>query len=160
MSDELYYQYYDKLYYWALKKTNNKEDASDLVQNIFCAIYTYFNKGIEIIETENLIWKIAHNLWCKKAKEYYKEKNVIYNEEVINNKETNGLDVIDQMIYLQIKDDIVNNKYKLTEKERECFCLYYYKQYSIEEIAKKINSNNSNVKYYLYNSRKKIKERI
>ena len=35
--------------------TNNKEDAEDLVNNIFLGIYTYLNKNINIESLENLI---------------------------------------------------------------------------------------------------------
>ena len=53
--EELYNKYYDKLFLWAIKKTNNKEDAEDLVNNIFLGIYTYLNKNIIIENFENLI---------------------------------------------------------------------------------------------------------
>jgi DNA-directed RNA polymerase specialized sigma24 family protein len=52
--DEIFDKYYDKLYYWSLKKTDNKEDAEDLVNNIFVAIFEYFNKNINITKLENL----------------------------------------------------------------------------------------------------------
>jgi len=157
MDDKIYNEYYDKLYYWALKKTRNKEDASDLVHNTFCALYTYLNKGVEVLKLDNLIWKIAYNLWCRKAKEYYKERNIIYDDEIINNKEFDDIDIIDKIIYQEIKEKIENNEYNLTPKEKECFIQYYYYNLSVEEISNKINSNISSVKYYLFNSRKKIK---
>lgn len=160
MDDKIYNDYYVKLYYWAVKKTKNREDASDLVHDIFCAIYTYLNKGVKILELDNLIWKIAHNLWCKKVKEYYKEKNIIYDDELISNYENNDIDLFDKIIYSQIKEDIERNQYDLTSREKECFKLYYFSNLSLKQISNKINSNISNVKYYLYNSRKKIKEKI
>lgn len=46
ISDDLKYdnskypndKYYDQIYSWSISKTNNKEDAEDLTNNIFLAI--------------------------------------------------------------------------------------------------------------------------
>ena len=75
--DKIYDAYFDKIYKWALKKTNNKEDAEDLTNTIFLSIFEYLNKEVAIKKLENLIWKIANNLWSKKAKTYIKEKTTL-----------------------------------------------------------------------------------
>ena len=106
--NEIYDEYYYQIYNWSLKKTNNKEDAEDLTNSVFLAIFNYFNKNIKVEKLENLIWKIAYNIWCSKAKSYVKEKN-----------QTNLLDnigydekTLDKMIY----KEIINN-YRLIINE-------------------------------------------
>ncbi len=80
--DAVYDKYYDQIYSWSISKTNNKEDAEDLTNNIFLAIFEYFNKNINVDKLENLIWKIAYNIWSTKAKNYIKEKvNVEFDEK-------------------------------------------------------------------------------
>ena len=64
--DEIYDEYYYKIYNWAIRKTNNKEDAEDLTNSVFLSIFEYLNKNIKVEKIENLIWKIAYNLWCTK----------------------------------------------------------------------------------------------
>ena len=153
--DKLFDEYYYKIYYWAIKKTNNKEDAEDLTNSIFVSIFEYFNKNIQIEKIDNLIWKIAHNIWCTRAKKYIKEKNVVtYNEshEIATPDNT-----LDKIIYKEIIDNLDN--INLTEKEKIAFKLYYFEYLSIEEISKRMNSSVSNIKYYLYSARNKIKER-
>lgn len=153
--DEIYDKYYYKIYYWAIKKTNNKEDAEDLTNNVFLAIFEYFNKNINVNKLENLIWKIAHNIWASKAKKYIKEKNNVNFEDVFDvGYEENSLDKI---IYKEIIDSIDN--IGLTEKENRSFKLYYLKDLSIKDIGKQLETTENNIKYYLYNARKKIKER-
>lgn len=152
--DEIYDKYYYKIYNWAIKKTNNKEDAEDLTNNVFLSIFEYLNKNINIKKIDNLIWKIAYNIWCTKAKQYIKEKN---NFEIEENISSNNSSMIDKIIYNEIIDSIDN--INLTEKEKLSFNLYYIKDLSIKEISKKLNTTESNVKYYLYSARKKIKER-
>lgn len=153
--DVIYDHYFDIIYNWSVKKTNNREDAEDLTNSIFLAIFEYLNKDIEVKKIENLIWKIARNIWCTKAKKYIKEKNNISYDETY---EYGYEDItIDKIIYKEIINEIDN--YNLSENEIKVFKLYYIKDLSIKEIKEKLNITESSIKYYLFNARKKIKER-
>ena len=153
--DKIYDEYYYKIYNWAIKKTNHKEDAEDLTNSVFLAIFEYFSKDIKVEKIENLIWKIAYNLWCTKAKYYIKTKNdIIYDE---SNEIGYEVPMLDKVIYKEIingLDDI-----DLTDKEKTVFKMYYLNDLSIKEISEKINSKDANIKYFLYSARNKIKER-
>ena len=153
--DKIFDEYYYKIYYWAIGKTNNKEDAEDLTNSVFVSIFEYFNKDIKIDKLDNLIWKIAHNIWCTRAKKYIKEKNNISYDEIYDNSNNDNL--LDKIIYREIIDNLDN--INLTEKESNAFKLYYLEDLSIEEISIKMNSSVYNIKYYLYSARNKIKER-
>ena len=153
--NEIYDKYYYKIYYWAIKKTKNKEDAEDLTNSIFVAIFEFFNKDIKIEKIENLIWKIAYNLWCTKAKKYLKEKNNIQLDETI--KIDYEVPILDKMIYKEIVTNLAD--FNLTPKEKIAFEMYYINDLSIKEISTKMNTKESNVKYFLYSARNKIKEK-
>lgn len=153
--DKIYDEYYYKIYNWAIKKTNNKEDAEDLTNNVFLSIFEYLNKNINVEKLENLIWKIAYNIWCTKAKKYVKEKNNVFFDETFQNGYE--IDMIDKIIYKEIITNL--DKVGLSENEKKAFELYYINDLSIKEISNRLNNKESNVKYYLYNARKKIKER-
>lgn len=153
--DAIYDQYYNQIYSWSIKKTNNKEDAEDLTNSIFLAVFEYFNKDIKVEKLENLIWKIAYNIWSTKAKNYIKEKdNIEFNEEyqISRNEE-----MLDKVIYREIINNL--NNIGLTPNEEKTFKMYYINDLSIKEISARLSTTESNVKFYLYNSRKKKKER-
>ncbi len=153
--DRIYDEYYYKIYHWAIKKTNNKEDAEDLTNNVFLSIFEYLNKNIKPEKLENLIWKIAYNLWCTKAKKYIKEKtNITFDEEYQMGYEPN---MIDKIIYREIIDNLDN--IGLTKNEKVSFQMYYLKDLSIKDISKNLNTKEANIKFYLYRARNKIKER-
>lgn len=153
--DKIYDEYYSKIYYWAIKKTNNKEDAEDLTNSIFLAVFEYFNENISIRKLDNLIWKIAHNIWSTKAKMYIKEKNIVsYDENYELGYDDNSLDKI---IYKEIIEDLEN--INLTLNESKVFKLYYLNDLSVKEISMIMNSSVSNIKYYLFSARNKIKEK-
>ena len=153
--DEIYDEYYYKIYNWAIKKTNNKEDAEDLTNDVFLAIFEYFNKNIKVAKIENLIWKIAYNLWCTKAKNYIKEKNntTLYENHELGYKSQ----MLDKIIYKEIINNLDN--IGLTNKEKTVFKMYYLNDLSIKEISEKINTKEANIKYFLYKARNKVKER-
>lgn len=156
MQDKIYDEYYNKVYYWALGKTHNKEDAKDLLNDIFVEIFIYLNKNIKIEKLDNLIWTICYNTWKNKVKKIMKDKNIIYDDEIIDNAKYEE-ENIDKIIY----KDIINNleHYGLTDNEIKCFNLYYQEEKKVNEISKIMKTSESNIKYYLFNSRKKIKER-
>ena len=153
--DKIYDKYYYKIYYWAIKKTKNKEDAEDLTNSVFLAIFEYLSKDIEIEKIDNLIWKIAYNLWCTKAKKYIKEKNnVVFEEEYQIGYKT---DMVDKIIYKEIINNL--DDIGLTSKEKVSFQMYYINDLSIKEISKELNTKEANIKFYLYSARNKIKEK-
>lgn len=152
--DKIYDEYYYKIYNWAIRKTKHKEDAEDLTNNVFLAIFEYFNKDIEIEKIENLIWKIAYNLWCTKAKNYIKEKNnSIYEEHDLGYE----VPMLDKIIYKEIINSL--DDIGLTKNEKAAFNMYYVNDLSIKEISEKLNTKDANIKYFLYSARKKVKER-
>ncbi len=153
--DKIYDEYYYKIYNWAIKKTNHKEDAEDLTNSIFLAIFEYFNNNIEIKKLDSLIWKIAYNLWCTKAKKYIKEKNNITFDE--NHEMGYDTQMLDKIIYKEIVNDL--DGIDLTNKEKIIFNMYYINDLSIKEISRKINTKEANIKYFLYSARNKIKEK-
>lgn len=153
--DLIYDEYYSKIYNWSLKKTNNKEDAEDLTNSIFLAIFEYFGANVKVDKIENLIWKIAHNIWCTRAKQYIKERNNTTFEETYQT--SYEVSLIDKIIYKEIINNLDN--IGLTEKEATIFKMYYLNDLSIKEISKNLNTKEANIKYYLYNARNKIKER-
>ena len=153
--DKVYDEYFDKIYNWSIKKTNNREDAEDLTNSVFLSIFEYLNKDINVEKLENLIWKIAYNIWCTRAKEYIKEKNNV-NYDMSYKLGYEDI-TIDKIIYREIINDI--DKIGLSENEIKIFKLYYLKDLSIKDISNKLDITESNIKYYLYNARNKIKER-
>ena len=140
--NDIFDEYYYQIYNWFLKKANNKEDAEDLTNNVFLAID----------KLENLIWKIAYNIWCNKAKNYIKEKQNVSLLDNIGYEEP----MLDKIIYKEIIDNLDN--IGLTLKEKNIFNMYYLNDLSIKEISEKLNTKEGNVKYFLYSARKKIKE--
>ena len=65
--------------------------------------------------------------------------------------------ILDKIIYKEIINNLDN--IGLTDKEKIIFKMYYINDLSIKEISEKMDTKESNIKYFLYSARNKIKER-
>lgn len=90
-----------------------------------------------------------------RQKNYVKEKNNTALDE--NHELGYEVPMLDKVIYKEIINNL--NNIGLTKKEKTVFKMYYVNDLSIKEISEKINTKEANIKYFLYNARKKIKER-
>ena len=77
-----------------------------------------------------------------------------FNEEY---QKADNTDMLDKVIYREIVNNLDN--VGLTTNEKKAFELYYINDLSVKEISEKLDSSDTNIKYYLYSARKKIKER-
>ena len=65
--------------------------------------------------------------------------------------------MLDKIIYKEIVNNL--DDIGLTYKEKIIFNMYYINDLSIKEISKKVNTKETNIKYFLYSARNKIKEK-
>ena len=69
--------YMEKIFYFCLKKTNNRLDAEDLTQDIALNIIDGLNKGTVPDNYSAWIWQIARNVYSKCAiKKRIKRENI------------------------------------------------------------------------------------
>lgn len=161
MNDEVYNKYRKRLFKWCLAKTNNFSDAEDLLQEITYQIILSSSKDILIINEERFIWKVVYYTWCKKAKEYIKQKNVVSLSEKLENVIKDGsVDILKQVEMEEVKELLLDLIINLDSISGKCIKLYYYENLSIKQIADRLNINQGLVKYHLYKARKQLRRKI
>jgi RNA polymerase sigma factor (sigma-70 family) len=161
--NELYEKYYNDIFNWSLVKTKNFHDAEDLTQDIIFQLFKSFSREDVIIKLENYIWKIAYFTWCKKAKQIIKYKEIINH---IDEKIFNNISDINQEGFLkileteEIKTSLLREVELLNGNIKQCIKLYYFNNLSIKEISNKLDMNESLIKYYLFEGRKKLRRNL
>lgn len=135
-----------------LNKGVDENDASDLTQDTILAILKSSDKILNENAIYGYIYSIANNLYkkylIKKKQHSYIELDENYSykyeaKEIIN----------DEKIELLKRElSLLSNEY------RQCVVLYYFKHYSLKEVSKKLNISLEMAKYYLFKTRKKLKE--
>ena len=151
----IYKETYNSVLKYVLCHCNNIDDVNDIIQDIYAELYsTISKKQITLENPESYLIGIAKN----KIKRRYREKNDLPIDNEIEKIGDNSLDIEINFItkenvlkvwnYLKLKGDLTAN----------IFYLFYVMELPIKVIAKELNMTESNVKNYLYRTKKELKE--
>lgn len=150
-TDKLTNSYYDMVYHIAMRYLNTKEDAEDIVQDVFMRYIENFKAG-KLFKTEEYekYWliRVTMNLCCNEINVAKRRFCLPFNENIyceFNVKSDNLLKIA------------VN---KLNEVYREPFILFYIEDMKISEISKILGISEANVKTRLKRARDKIREYV
>lgn len=156
------------IFAYALSRVSNKEDAEDLTNDIVLAILQSADKLKSPEAFYGYVWGIAANVYRKFLQ---KRNNRRAKEESIDNDEGTGAaepvaegDFAEELAErLALQEDMakLHREIALLSKEhRECTVAYYFGELSCAEVAKQLNLSLEMVKYYLFKTRKILKEGI
>lgn len=143
------------IFAYALSRVSHKEEAEDLAGDIILAIL----KNAPKIRDDNAffgyIWAIAANTYKKYL---YKKNRIRYeqlDEEVAEEK-----DFIQNILQAELISMLRRELALLSKEYRECTVAYYFEGLSCAEIASRFRISLEMVKYYLFKTRKILKEGI
>ncbi len=149
--------YADKVFFYCIKRTNNRMDAEDLSQTILFEVIRNIDNGAQIENLDYYIWGVCKNKFNSYLRKTIKERNnVEYKEEIINeDKSPNALDKL-------LKDEKIrtmNKAIKLLSKDyAEILYAYYIEDKSLKFISEELHMPLGTVKKRLFTIRQKLKE--
>ena len=141
--DNIYEEYFDRVYYKVLSVVKNNDDAEDICQETFISVYKNLSKFREESNIYTWIYRIAIN----KTYDFFKKRKLEFeiNDDVLSLPEDINFDT----------KVILEEKLKLiSEKEREIVILKDIYGYKLKEIAEMKNMNLSTVKSVYYKALK------
>ena len=141
--DNIYEEYFDRVYYKVLSVVKNDDDAEDICQETFISVYKNLSKFREESNIYTWIYRIAIN----KTYDFFKKRKVEFeiNDDILSLPEDINFDT---KIILQEKLKLIS------EKEREIVILKDIYGYKLKEIAEMKNMNLSTVKSVYYKALK------
>ena len=141
--DNIYEEYFDRVYYKVLSVVKNDDDAEDICQETFISVYKNLSKFREESNIYTWIYRIAIN----KTYDFFKKRKVEFeiNDDVLSSPEDVNFDT---KVILQEKLKLIS------EKEREIVILKDIYGYKLKEIAEIKNMNLSTVKSVYYKALK------
>jgi RNA polymerase sigma factor (sigma-70 family) len=154
--------YLSLIYGYALRRTNNREDAEDLAQDILTELVSSVNNLRDQKAYNSFIWAVAGNTykrWLKKHKNSGCEYIENYQAAGIYNVEDIG-DIEDSLVNLEEINQLRREISLLSKTYREIVVMYYIDEMSCSEIAQKLNLTVDTVKYFLYKARNIMKDGI
>ncbi|WP_335931411.1 RNA polymerase sigma factor [Fusobacterium polymorphum] len=141
--DNIYEEYFDRVYYKVLSVVKNNDDAEDICQETFISVYKNLSKFREESNIYTWIYRIAIN----KTYDFFKKRKLEFeiNDDVLSLPEDINFDT----------KVILEEKLKLiSEKEKEIVVLKDIYGYKLKEIAEMKNMNLSTVKSVYYKALK------
>ena len=141
--DNIYEEYFDRVYYKVLSVVKNNDDAEDICQETFISVYKNLSKFREESNIYTWIYRIAIN----KTYDFFKKRKLEFeiNDEVLSLPEDINFDT----------KVILEEKLKLiSEKEKDIVILKDIYGYKLKEIAEIKNMNLSTVKSVYYKALK------
>ena len=141
--DNIYEEYFDRVYYKVLSVVKNDDDAEDICQETFISVYTNLSKWREESNIYTWIYRIAIN----KTYDFFKKRKIEFeiNDDVLSLPEDINFDT---KVILQEKLKLIS------EKEREIVILKDIYGYKLKEIAEMKSMNLSTVKSVYYKALK------
>lgn len=147
--EEFYQKSYTKFYQFLILQASNLNNIDDILQNAYLAVYKKM-KNQKIDNLESYLYKVGWNLLKKErklSKECHLDENILntfwsVEEKVLLNEDLNLV-----WKYLKTKDLPIQKAFYL-----------YYLGMSIKDISKSLEVNESQVKNYIYRTRKELKE--
>lgn len=142
-------QYSTMLFRLAMIRMKNKEDAQDVVQDTFLKLILHVQKGKQFNDDEHLkAWLLTVVI--------NRGKSIL---SMLWNKKTEGMDSIKEVAAPEDKTDYAYEYVmKLPEKYRVAIDLFYYEQFTTEQIAEIMGTKPATVRSYLHRGRGKLKE--
>ena len=141
--DNIYEEYFDRVYYKVLSVVKNDDDAEDICQETFISVYKNLSKFREESNIYTWIYRIAIN----KTYDFFKKRKIEFeiNDDVLSLPEDVNFDT----------KVILEEKLKLiSEKEKEIVVLKDIYGYKLKEIAEMKKMNLSTVKSVYYKALK------
>jgi RNA polymerase sigma-70 factor (ECF subfamily) len=137
-----------KLYNFVYKSLNFSSDSDDIYQETLLKGFKYFASYDREKNFNTWLFTIANNL----IKDYYRSKKVVISID------DSGIAIAsDDSAREQIRE-IHHAVQRLKPNHRQIFFLFYYNEFKISEIASITGMTQSNIKFILNQSRKRLKQ--
>ena len=138
--------YVSKVFFYCVKRCNNRIDAEDLSQTILLEIIQAIDKGAHIDNFDYYVWGVCKNQYNMYLRKTIKDRNNLEIKEDIDEKD-NSLSVLDEMINDE-KVKRINEAIKLLSKDyAEILYAYYVEDKTLKFIAEELNIPLGTVKW-------------
>lgn len=146
----------ENLLRFLLSHTNNREDAEDLMQDVFTSCYKAQDR-FDSTKCSEVAWLfiIAKN----RLKNYYRDKKNTVSLDAIDVEQKDDKDYVAQAVHLMHCREVAAEAIKrLDERSRKIIMLRFFEEKSHDEIAKIMNLTTGNVRVIQSRALKQMEE--
>jgi len=145
--DIIFRKYNRKVYYFAVSYLKNREEAEDVVQEVFMNLWRFRDQINEDYEFSRFLFKITYNSTCKKFRKQLSDKRQM--EEAVKYIAAEDNQTSDDIEYDNLLENASLLAEKLPARQRKIFLLSINDQLTTEQIAEKMCISKKTVENYL-----------
>jgi RNA polymerase sigma factor (sigma-70 family) len=160
---QLYVTNYPKIELLVLKNSGTKDQAKDVYQEAFLALWQNIKQDKFIPKTESSIngylYTIAKNKWMDVLRSQGFKKTIVTSEipnYQISEEENNGID--DDILKNQRLQDVMQAFNKLGEACRSLLSMFYFEKRPMNIIAEKLSIDSASTRNKKYRCMQKLKQ--
>lgn len=147
----LYERYCRRLHGFVLRYIKQKEDAEEIVQEVFVKIWESRNKIDAYSSFEAFLFTIAYNTTISLLRKRTNENKYLEHLKSLQQPDSSP-DLIDEIHFNELNDRVQSLLNELTPRQKEIFQLSREEGLSHEEIAKKLDISVNTVKKHIGNT--------
>ena len=154
--DHIFKKYNKKVYFFALSYLKNREEAQDIVQEVFMNLWRYRNQINEYYVFSKYLFKITYNTTCKRFRKQASDRKQL--EEVVRNSiledDSTNLDIEYNNLFETAKALIE----KMPSCQKNIFLLSVNGKLTTEQIAQQLNISKKTVENYMSKVKTSLKK--
>ncbi|MBP6672813.1 MAG: sigma-70 family RNA polymerase sigma factor [Bacteroidetes bacterium] len=168
--DQLYHKqmipHMNLLYNYALRLTNNQDDAKDLIQDTFLKAYRFIDKYEDGTNAKAWLFRILKNSFINNYRKNSRTpEQVEYNEvedfvDLLKDESAPSTDMRRDIYDNMLGDDVVRAMESLNEEFRTIIILSDLEEMTYEEIAEILEIPLGTVRSRLHRARKAMQEKL
>ncbi len=148
------------IFAYALSRVSNIEDAEDLASEIMIAILGCTDRIKNDEAMFGYVWKIAANTYKKFLRKKSRSRAAVeYDDNILNSIPAED-DFTDTIARAEQFNSLRREMSLLSKEYRECTVAYYFDGLSCAQTSERLGISLEMVKYYLFKTRKLLKEGI
>ncbi len=151
-------EYFERVYYYCLKKTGNETEAAELSQDIALGIIEQLRRGACPDSFSGWVWQIVRNIYAGWATEKHKTRERLSDTDISEFEIPDNSDFVSDIIR---EDDIAAIRREMAfilSEYRNVLMMYYVQNRRVCDIAKNLGIPEGTVKTRLFRARQKLKE--
>lgn len=156
--EELFLYFYPRLFYFSKKFLKIEEGIDDILQEVFVKIW-HNRKNIKSTETFNsFIFTITRNHLINELRRRLNNQKI--RDEIQKLSIAEEYDVLEQLQFKYLKEEIDKVVDKLPVRQKEIFLLSRQEGLSYKEIAIQLNITTKTVEYHINRATTFVKEKL
>ena len=154
--ERIYLEYNQKVYRFAKRYTNNKEDAEEIVQDVFVKLWDVRRTIDTACNFDNFLFAVTRNLLFDRHRRKVNEQH--FQTTVLASLEEEFESTEDEIIAQDLSLYIEKIVEQLPPKQQEVFNLSRKQMLNREEIAEKLGIAEETVKAHIHQALSKIRK--